>query len=217
MDPSWKEQLAPEFSKEYFKALYEFVHQERQSHVVFPEPGDVFNAYKVTPFDNVKVVILGQDPYHNAGQAHGLSFSVRAGVKPPPSLQNIFRELHDDLKVPVPKTGLLTPWAERGVFLLNATLTVRAHEPGSHQGKGWERFTDETIRALSRREKPVVFVLWGRYARSKKDLIDSRHTVIESPHPSPMSAHQGFFGSKPFSKVNQALELHGVSPMEWSL
>lgn len=217
MHASWKDRLAAEFSKSYFKNLIEFVREERAQHVVFPAASDVFNAYDMTPFDKVKVLVLGQDPYHNAQQAHGLSFSVLTGVKPPPSLQNIFRELHEDLGVPVPKSGYLGSWAEQGVLLLNATLTVRAHEAGSHQGKGWETFTDETIRLLSDRQDPVVFVLWGRYARAKRDLISSRHTIIESAHPSPMSASNGFFGSRPFSKANETLSSYGVSPIDWAL
>lgn len=217
MDESWKQRLAGEFQKPYFKDLVEFVREERKSHVVFPEPRDVFAAYDATPYDKANVVILGQDPYHGAGQAHGLSFSVLPNVKAPPSLQNIFKELKADLGIATPKHGLLTYWAVQGVMLLNATLTVRAHDAGSHQGKGWETFTDETIRLLNQREVPVVFVLWGRYARSKKDLIDSRHTVIESAHPSPMSAHNGFFGSKPFSKVNAALEKRGLAPIDWAI
>lgn len=217
MHDSWKQKLAAEFGKAYFEQLAEFVREERKSHVVFPAAGDVFNAYKVTPYDQANVLILGQDPYHGAGQAHGLSFSVLPGVKAPPSLQNIFKELKSDLGLPIPKQGYLAAWASQGVMLLNATLTVRAHEAGSHQGKGWETFTDETIRVLNRRATPVVFVLWGRYARDKKALIDSRHTILESAHPSPMSASNGFFGSKPFSKVNAALKEIGSPPIDWAL
>jgi uracil-DNA glycosylase len=218
VDPSWKDRLSGEFVKPYFMNLVDFVRAERQKHVVFPAAGDVFNAFKVTPFDKANVLILGQDPYHNAGQAHGLCFSVLPGMKPPPSLLNIYKELASDVGFQPPKHGFLMPWAERGVFLLNATLTVRAHEPGSHQGKGWETFTDAAIRALNDRPTPVVFVLWGRYARQKADLIDkSRHTVIESAHPSPMSASSGFFGSRPFSKINEALGGFGLSPIDWSL
>jgi len=217
MDPSWKERLSGEFKKEYFQRLVDYVREERKRAMIFPAASDVFNAFKLTPFDKVRVVILGQDPYINAGQAHGLSFSVPPNMKPPPSLKNIFQEMHDDLGVPVPKTGCLVPWAEQGVFLLNSTLTVRAHESGSHQYKGWEAFTDEVIKLLSGREEPVVFVLWGRYAGEKKSLIDGRHTIIEAPHPSPMSASQGFFGSKPFSKINAALAGYGGSPIDWSL
>jgi uracil-DNA glycosylase len=218
MDPSWKERLAGETQKPYFTSLVDFVRAERKLYTVFPAAPDVFNAYTMTPYDRANVLILGQDPYHGAGQAHGLSFSVLPGVKPPPSLQNIFKELKDDLGIATPKHGLLAYWAAGGVMLLNATLTVRAHEAGSHQGRGWEQFTDETIRLLNAREKPVVFVLWGRSARDKKALIDSsRHTIIESAHPSPMSAHSGFFGSKPFSKVNAALEKNGLPPIDWAI
>ena len=213
MHPSWKSALSQEFEKPYFRDLIAFVQEERSKQIVFPASGDVFNAYNL-PFEKVRVVILGQDPYHNAGQAHGLSFSVLPGIKAPPSLQNIFKELHEDLGVPVPKHGHLASWADQGVFLLNATLTVRAHSPGSHQGKGWEAFTDATIEALSQRPEPVVFVLWGRYARSKAPLILGHHHIIESPHPSPMSAYQGFFGSRPFSKVNEAL---GGEAINWAL
>ncbi len=210
---SWKTSLSQEFEKPYFKNLVEFIREERSKQVVFPASGDVFNAYKL-PLDKVRVVILGQDPYHNAGQAHGLSFSVLPGVNPPPSLQNIFKELHEDLGVPIPKHGHLATWAEQGVFLLNATLTVRAHSPGSHQGKGWETFTDVTIKVLGQRPEPIVFVLWGKYARSKASLILEHHRILESPHPSPMSAHQGFFGSRPFSKINAALGGEGIN---WAL
>jgi uracil-DNA glycosylase len=216
MDASWKERLSGEFENPYFTSLVSFVRSERKSHVVFPPAPDVFNAYRL-PYEKVRVLILGQDPYINAGQAHGLSFSVPVGVKPPPSLVNIFKELEADLGVTSPKSGNLEPWAQQGVFLLNATLTVRAHEAGSHQGRGWEAFTDRTIKLLSEREEPTVFVLWGRYARAKKDLIDGRHTIIESAHPSPMSASQGFFGSRPFSKVNEALVRLGGPPIDWSL
>ncbi len=217
MHESWKQRLSGEFAQPYFKELSNFVRTERSQRVVFPEAADVFNAYRETAFEDVKVVILGQDPYHGAGQAHGLSFSVLPGVKSPPSLQNIFKELKSDLDIPIPKTGYLLPWAQQGVFLLNATLTVRAHEAGSHQGKGWEIFTDATLKLLNDRPDPIVFVLWGRYARAKRDLIDIWHHVIESAHPSPMSAHNGFFGSRPFSKVNAALEERGIQPIDWSL
>jgi uracil-DNA glycosylase len=217
MHDSWKRELATEFVRPYFRDLTAYVREERAHHVVFPPAADVFNAYRETPYEDVKVVILGQDPYHGAGQAHGLSFSVLPGVKPPPSLQNIFKELKSDLGVEPPKTGHLLPWARQGVFLLNATLTVRAHEAGSHQGKGWETFTDATLSLLNERPIPAVFILWGRYAREKKDLIHSRHTIIESAHPSPMSAHNGFFGSKPFSRANAALEEYGIQPIDWSL
>lgn len=218
MDTSWKELLSFEFSSPYFTQLADAVRFERAESTVFPPPGDVFTAFTVTPYDNANVVLLGQDPYHNAGQAHGLAFSVRPGVKPPPSLANIYRELQEDLGHPPVSHGYLLSWAQQGVFLLNSVLTVRAHEPGSHRDLGWETFTDSVLRALNRREKPVVFVLWGRYAREKRGLIDvNRHVVLESAHPSPMSAHQGFFGSRPFSKINQALRDFGHTEIDWKL
>lgn len=221
MDPnwtSWKTVLSGEFKKPYFHQLTAFVGEEYKNHPTFPMAKDMFNALKVTPYESANVLILGQDPYHNAGQAHGLSFSVLPGVRPPPSLANIFKELQADLGCKPSKEGYLLKWAEQGVLLLNAVLTVRAHAPGSHSGKGWETFTDAIIQALNAREKPVVFVLWGKYARDKKALIDdSRHTVIESAHPSPMSAHNGFFGSKPFSKINSALQKNGLPPIDWQL
>ncbi len=218
MHPSWMTALAPEFDKPYFRQLLAFVKRERAQGTVYPEPGDVFTAFNETAFESVRVVILGQDPYHNRGQAHGLSFSVRPNVLAPPSLQNIFKELRSDLGIPIPTTGCLLPWAQQGVFLLNAVLTVRAHEAGSHQGQGWETFTDEVIKLLAARPDPLIFVLWGRHARAKVDLVDtSRHTVIESPHPSPMSADRGFFGSRPFSKANQALKQYGQAPIDWRL
>lgn len=218
MHPSWKAALAGEFTKPYFEKLVSFVKEERRNHVVFPSPGQTFEAFKLTPLDGTRVVILGQDPYHNAGQAHGLSFSVPPGVKPPPSLANIYRELAEDVGAKPPKHGCLTHWARQGVLLLNAVLTVRAHEPGSHRDHGWETFTDAVLRVLGGRQEPVAFVLWGSYARAKKALLDaSRHAVIESPHPSPMSARSGFFGSRPFSKVNAALRGFGQPEIDWQL
>ena len=218
MHPSWKEALADEIAKPYFRELAEFVRAERKGHVIFPPLGQVFEALRVTPFDKASVLILGQDPYHNADQAHGLCFSVQRGVKVPPSLFNIYRELADDVGFDHPGHGDLTYWAEQGVLLLNAVLTVRAHKPGSHQGRGWERFTDAVIRALQGRQEPVVFVLWGRYARNKRDLVEGpQHVIIESPHPSPMSASSGFFGSRPFSDVNAALGDFGRAPIDWQL
>lgn len=220
MDASWKERLADEVQQPYFLELAEFLKRERVAHTVFPPKDQVYTAFKATPFDKVRAVILGQDPYHNAGQAHGLSFSVLAGVRPPPSLQNIFKELASDVGFRKPRDGNLMPWAEQGVFLLNATLTVRAHEPGSHQGKGWETFTDRVIELLSRRYVtglPVVFVLWGKYARSKRHLISDANVVLESAHPSPMSASAGFFGSRPFSQVNAALRTYGQPEIDWQL
>jgi uracil-DNA glycosylase len=218
MHQSWKAVLADEFQKPYFRRVADFVKAERQKGVVFPPPGQVFRAFEVTPYDQVKVCILGQDPYHNAEQAHGLSFSVQRGVQPPPSLVNIFKELKADLGCEPPKHGDLTHWAQQGVFLLNAVLTVKAHQPGSHQNQGWEKFTDAVISKLNEREDALVFVLWGRYARNKARLIDeSTHLVVESPHPSPMSANSGFFGSRPFSQINAGLEELGHEPIDWQL
>jgi uracil-DNA glycosylase len=217
VDDSWKTILASEFEKPYFKALVKFVHQQRASYTVCPPSGFVFSAFDA-PFDAVRVLILGQDPYHGKKQAHGLSFSVLPGTLAPPSLQNIYKELRDDLGLSIPRHGHLLKWAQQGVFLLNAVLTVRAGEPGSHRDHGWEKFTDAVIQLLSDRDKPVVFVLWGRYARDKISLINTqKHVVIESAHPSPMSASKGFFGSKPFSKVNEALKEFGGDPIDWEL
>lgn len=216
MHPSWKTRLAPEFAKPYFKQLIDFVREERTSHTVFPPADQVFSAFE-TSYDDVRVLILGQDPYHNAGQAHGLAFSVQDGVTPPPSLVNIFKELEQDVPgFKRPRHGCLASWSSQGVLLLNATLTVRAHEAGSHQGKGWETLTDAVISLLNEKEK-MVFILWGRYARAKKDLISDRHTVLESAHPSPMSASSGFFGSRPFSRTNQAIEASGLKPINWCI
>ncbi len=218
MHESWKRLLADEFTKPYFKDLIAFVRTEREKHVVFPPSSQVFEAFKLTPYDEVRVVILGQDPYHNAEQAHGLSFSVPMGVRPPPSLQNIFKEATDDIGFKTPKHGCLTHWAKQGVFLLNTILTVRAHTPGSHRDKGWELFTDAVIRNLDARERPLVFVLWGAHARKKASLIDAqRHLIVESSHPSPMSARSGFFGSRPFSQVNEGLKVLGEPPVSWQL
>jgi uracil-DNA glycosylase len=216
VDSSWKQALAGEFKKDYFPKLVAFVETERRNHTVYPPEGQVFTALKVTPLDSAKVVILGQDPYHGPGQAHGLAFSVKPGVPVPPSLLNIYRELHDDMGIPPASHGNLSRWAARGVLLLNTTLTVRANSPGSHQGQGWEAFTDAVIRILSRRTMPLVFILWGRYARQKGVLIDhGRHKVFESAHPSPLSAANGFFGSKPFSSTNLALATTGMGPINW--
>ncbi len=214
----WNPVLRAEFSKQYWKDLQAFVHQERTEHEVFPPHDEVFAALHLTPLAEVKVLILGQDPYHGPGQAHGLCFSVRPPVPPPPSLQNIFIELEQDLGVSPPGHGSLHHWAGQGVLLLNATLTVRARQAGSHQKRGWETFTDEVIRTVGAKEDLVVFILWGSYARQKKKLIDTaRHHVIESPHPSPLSAHRGFFGSRPFSRANEALAAAGRAPVDWSL
>ena len=214
--PSWREALASEFSAPYFSALTEFVRAEYAAGTCYPPAGEIFAAFDRCPFSEVKVVLLGQDPYHGAGQAEGLCFSVCDGVPPPPSLQNIFKELHDDLGVPVPTSGSLRRWADQGVLLLNATLTVRAGAAGSHQGRGWETFTDAAIRALSSQREHLVFLLWGAYAGRKAALIDrSRHCILTAPHPSPLSAYRGFFGSHPFSQANAYLVAHGLRPISW--
>jgi uracil-DNA glycosylase len=214
----WNPLLRGELAKPYWQDLQRFLREERARVEVFPPATDTFAALHLTPYAAVKVLILGQDPYHGPGQAHGLCFSVRPPVPPPPSLQNIFKELHDDLGCPVPPTGDLTGWAEQGVLLLNAVLTVRARSAGSHANKGWESFTDEVIRTVSAKPDRVVFVLWGAYARRKKQLVDTgRHVVIESAHPSPLSAHNGFFGSRPFSRANAALTEAGLAPVRWCL
>lgn len=215
---SWKNALADELNKPYFATLSQFVDGERANATVFPPEEDVFNALKLTPYDEVSVFIVGQDPYHDDGQAHGLAFSVRPGIRTPPSLVNMYKELKDDLGLAIPKTGFLEPWAKQGVLLLNTVLTVRAHEPASHKGKGWEQFTDAVIKAVSAKETPVVFVLWGAHAQKKLPLIDAtRHTIIQSAHPSPLSAKAGFFSSKPFSKINTALSENGKTPIDWQL
>ncbi len=216
IDPEWKQQLAPEFGKPYFKNLTEFVREEYRQTTVFPPAKLIFAAFDNCAFSRVKVVILGQDPYHGPGQANGLCFSVNPQVAQPPSLVNIFKELQQDLAKPRPQHGDLQTWAEQGVLLLNATLTVRAHQAGSHQGKGWEQFTDAAIAQLSAHREHLVFMLWGSYAQKKGQVIDqSRHLVLKSPHPSPLSAHRGFFGNKHFSKANEYLQTHGQSPINW--
>lgn len=217
IETSWKEQLKAEFEQPYFEQLTSFVRQEYQQHVCIPPGKLIFNAFNLCPFDKVKVVIIGQDPYHGEGQAHGLSFSVNDGVAFPPSLQNIFKEIENDLGLPIPTSGNLSRWAEQGVLLLNATLTVRAHEAGSHQRRGWEQFTDAAIRALSQGREHVVFILWGSYARSKKALVDTgKHLVLESVHPSPLSANRGgWFGNHHFSRANAYLAEHGQATINW--
>lgn len=217
LEPGWKEALAGEFDKDYFQNLREFVRGEYRHAIVYPPPKDIFRAFELTPFSKVKVVILGQDPYHGPGQANGLCFAVGEGVALPPSLQNIFKEIEKDLGKPlVHRTGDLERWAKQGVLLLNATLTVKAKTPGSHQGKGWEEFTDAAIKVLSDQKEHLVFILWGNYAKQKGAHIDrSKHLVIESPHPSPFSAYNGFFGSRPFSKTNEYLVKHGIEPIDW--
>ena len=214
---SWAPVLAAETEQPYFADLEAFLKTERAEHQVFPPEDEVFAALAATPYQDVKVVLIGQDPYHDDGQAHGMCFSVRPGIKPPPSLVNMFKELHADLGCKIPNNGYLEPWAKQGVMLLNAVLTVRAHEPNSHKDKGWEQFTDSVIRAASDRGDPVVFVLWGAYAQKKEKLIDTRrHVVLKAAHPSPLSAKK-FFGSRPFSAVNDALRKMGKRPIDWQI
>lgn len=216
IEESWKGVLSPEFKKDYFIRLTDFVRQEYQTATIYPPGKLIFNAFNLCPFPKVKVVIIGQDPYHGPGQAHGLCFSVNDGVPFPPSLQNIFKEIQSDLGSPIPETGNLTRWAEQGVLMLNATLTVRAHQAGSHQRKGWEEFTDAAIRALAENREHLVFILWGAYAQKKGAFISrDRHLVLTSVHPSPLSAYHGFFGNKHFSRANAYLEEHGETPIIW--
>jgi len=219
LESSWKAVLEPEFEKPYMHKLKSFLQSEKKEHTVFPPSNLIFNAFSHTPFDQVKVVILGQDPYHNVGQAHGLSFSVPRGVGIPPSLRNMYQELSTDIPgFQIPTHGDLTAWANRGVLLLNATLTVRAHTAGSHQGKGWEAFTDKAIAELSARRSGIVFLLWGRYAKDKAALIDYRkHHILTAAHPSPFSAYNGFFGCKHFSKANEFLIEQGLAPIDWQV
>lgn len=216
IEESWKEILGTTFDQPYFQNLVAFVKDEYSKGKVFPPGKDIFNAFDYCPVDQVKVVILGQDPYHGDGQAHGLSFSVKPGVPFPPSLMNIFKEIKADLGKDMPPNGDLSRWAKQGVFLLNATLTVRAHQAGSHQKKGWEEFTDSVIRSVSQEREDVVFLLWGAYAQKKADLIDSnKHLILKAPHPSPLSAHRGFLGCKHFSKANEYLTSKGLDPIVW--
>ncbi len=216
---SWKPIIGEELRKPYFRQLEEFLEeQQREGATIFPPLPEVFTALEATPYSSVKALILGQDPYHDNGQAHGLAFSVCEGITPPPSLRNIYKELRDDLGHPIPDNGYLMPWARQGVLLLNAVLTVQAHKPNSHKNRGWEKFTDEIIRQVSAKQERVVFVLWGGYARKKRALIDTgRHTVVESAHPSPLSAHNGFFGSRPFSRINAALREGGREEIDWRI
>ncbi|GHT55808.1 uracil-DNA glycosylase 2 [Bacteroidia bacterium] len=216
IEQSWKERLASEFSKPYFESLTDFVRKEYETTRIYPKGSQIFNAFEKTPFDKVKVVILGQDPYHEPGQAHGLCFSVNDGIALPPSLQNIYKELQDDLGISPQTSGNLERWAEQGVLLLNATLTVRAHQAGSHQNKGWEEFTDAVIHKIAEEKDHLVFVLWGSYAQKKGGFIDPwNHLVIKSVHPSPLSVYRGFFGSRPFSKTNNYLVQTGQTPINW--
>lgn len=214
----WLEPLKPEFSKQYYRDLYQKVVEEYKTHLIFPPSDDIFNAFALTPLKEVKVVIIGQDPYHNVGQAHGLCFSVRPDVEIPPSLVNIYKELNDDLGCYVPNNGYLVKWAKQGVLLLNTVLTVRAHQANSHRGMGWEQFTDAAIRILNEEDRPIVFILWGAPAQTKKKMLNNpRHLILEAPHPSPLSAYRGFFGSRPFSKTNTFLEENGLKPIDWQI
>lgn len=214
----WKPLLDPEFEKEYYKQLHNFLAQEYRSRTIYPDMYEIFSTLQCTAYSDVKVVILGQDPYHGPGQAHGFSFSVKPGIDIPPSLQNIYKELASDLGCYIPKTGYLKKWADQGVLMLNAVLTVRAGQANSHKGMGWEIFTDRVIELLNEREKPVVFLLWGRNARNKKALITNpNHLVLEAAHPSPLSAYNGFFGCRHFSKANDFLQNHGMTPVDWQI
>ena len=214
----WLEPLKPEFSKQYYRELYQKVIEEYKTHLVFPPSDDIFNAFALTPLHDVKVVIIGQDPYHNVGQAHGLCFSVRPDVEIPPSLVIIYKELHDELGCYVPTNGYLVKWAKQGILLLNTVLTVRAHQANSHRGMGWEQFTDAAIRILNEEDRPIVFILWGAPAQTKKKMLNNpRHLILEAPHPSPLSAYRGFFGSRPFSKTNAFLEENGLTPIDWQI
>ena len=218
IEDSWRQVLQPEFDKPYFELLTTFVRQQYQTRQCFPPARLIFNAFDSCPFNQVRVVIIGQDPYHDVGQAHGLCFSVNEGIPIPPSLMNIYKEIQRDLGKPIPTSGNLQRWADQGVLLLNATLTVEAHRPGSHQGKGWEELTDAVIQALNEQREHLVFMLWGSYAQRKGQFINRRkHLVLEAPHPSPLSAYRGFFGSRPFSKTNNFLKEHGVDPIDWQI
>ena len=218
IEESWKEVLASEFDKSYFMELKEFLTEEKAKYTVYPPGSKIFNAFQLTPFNQVKVVILGQDPYHGPGQAHGLCFSVPQGIVPPPSLVNIFKEIEKDLGIPIPGGGNLEKWAQQGVLLLNATLTVRANQPGSHQKRGWENFTHAVISKLSEKRVGLIFLLWGKFAQEKESLIDTnRHYILKAAHPSPFSAYNGFFGCRHFSKTNEILRKHGLEEINWDL
>ncbi len=214
----WLEPLAPEFKKPYYAELYKKVKEEYATRKIFPPADDIFNAFEFTPLSQVKVVILGQDPYHGDGQAHGLCFSVKPDVDIPPSLVNIYKELHEDLGLYIPNHGYLEKWAKQGVMLLNTVLTVRAHQANSHRGIGWEEFTDAAIRVLNEQDRPMVFLLWGKPAQMKKSMLHNpKHLILTAPHPSPLSAHRGFFGCKHFSKTNEFLEANGLTPIDWQI
>lgn len=218
IENDWLEPLNPEFRKPYYAELFRFVKEEYATRKIFPPADDIFNAFHLTPLNEVKVVILGQDPYHNDGQAHGLCFSVKPDVDIPPSLVNIYQELHDDLGCYIPNNGYLTKWAKQGVLMLNTVLTVRAHQANSHRGKGWEEFTDAAIRILDEQDRPIVFILWGSPAQKKAAMLHNRkHLILKAPHPSPLSAYRGFFGSKPFSQTNNFLTENGLEPIDWQI
>ncbi len=214
----WLAPLKPEFSKPYYAELFNFVKNEYATRQIFPPADDIFNAFHLTPLHEVKVVILGQDPYHNDGQAHGLCFSVKPDVDIPPSLVNIYQELHDDLGCYIPNNGYLTKWAKQGVLMLNTVLTVRAHQANSHRGMGWEEFTDAAIRILNEQDRPIVFILWGSPAQKKAQMLNNpKHLILKAPHPSPLSAYRGFFGSRPFSQTNEFLVKNGLEPVDWQI
>lgn len=214
----WLEAIGDEFHKDYYRKLYNFVKDEYNHYVIYPKAEDLFNAFHFTPLSKVKVVIIGQDPYHGENQAHGLCFSVQPEVAIPPSLVNIYKELNDDLGCKIPNNGYLKEWADQGILLLNTVLTVRAHQAASHQGKGWEQFTDAVIQAVNAQDRPIVFILWGRPAQMKKKMLTNpKHLILEAPHPSPLSSYRGFFGSKPFSKTNEFLAAHGEEPINWQI
>lgn len=214
----WLAPLTPEFAKPYYRELYKKVKEEYATHMIFPPSNEVFSAFELTPLADVKVVILGQDPYHNVGQAHGLCFSVKPDVEIPPSLVNIYKELHDDLGCYIPNNGYLVKWAKQGVLMLNTVLTVRAHQANSHRGIGWEEFTNAAIRVLNEQDRPIVFILWGSPAQRKKEMLNNpKHLILEAPHPSPLSAYRGFLGSKPFSQTNAFLEKNGLTPIDWQI
>lgn len=214
----WKEALEGEFAKDYYRKLFLFIREQYSKVLVFPPADEIFTAFHLTPLNKVKAVIIGQDPYHNVGQAHGLCFSVKPNVDIPPSLENIYKELHDDLGCTIPSHGYLTSWAEQGVLLLNTVLTVQAHKPMSHRGVGWDEFTDAAIDAVNKQDRPIVFILWGKPAQEKASMLNNpKHLILKAPHPSPLSAYRGFFGSKPFSQTNTFLEQNGVSPINWQI
>ncbi len=214
----WLDAIGQEFNKTYYKELRNFILSEYKNYKVYPDAGDIFNAFHITDLEDVKAVIIGQDPYHNEGQAHGLCFSVKPGVAIPPSLINIYKELHDDMGYKLPNNGCLVKWAQQGVLMLNTVLTVRSHQANSHKGRGWEEFTDSVIRAINKQDRPIVFILWGVPARRKASMLTNpNHLILQAPHPSPLSAYRGFFGSKPFSETNMFLEKNGVKPIDWQI